>query len=201
MNDLIWIDGTPLIVRPIEPTDMAKLERMFEHLSRESIYYRFFSPLPQVPLSTFRRMVEVDHRRRDALVATHDGEIIAVASYDELPATGPARTRSAEIAVTVAEAWQHHGLGEQLTRELAALACDRGYDTLVAKVLPTNRAALGLIHSLVRDATVKFASGVYEAHLPTFSVAHTLARARGRTRRLSPLPQRATFTPRTFATG
>jgi len=173
MNHLIWIDGSPLIVRAIEPTDVTELERMFEHLSREGIYYRFFSPLPQVPVSTLRRMVEVDHRRRDTLVAIHNGEIIAVASYDELPAAGPAPTRSAEIAVTVAEAWQHHGLGEQLTRELATLASDRGYDTLVAKMLPTNRAALGLIHSLVRDATVQFASGVYEAHLPTFSVAHT----------------------------
>ena len=46
------------------------------------------------------------------------------------------------------------------------LATGRGYDTFVATMLPDNRAALGLVHKLVPDATVRWAGGEYEASLP-----------------------------------
>jgi GNAT superfamily N-acetyltransferase len=74
--------------------------------------------------------------------------------------------RDAEIAVTVEDPWQHHGLGRHLTRHLAVLARDRGYDTFVARILPDNRAALGLMQRLAPDARLQFADGDYEARFP-----------------------------------
>ena len=46
----------------------------------------------------------------DALVVVHGEEIIAIASYDQLPEPGPSGTRDAEIAVTVEDAWQRKEL-------------------------------------------------------------------------------------------
>ena len=122
------------------------------------MYRRFFSPIHQPPRAALLRLADVDHGRRDALVALDGDEIVAVARYDGR--TGSSR---AEIAVTVEDAWQHRGVGKRLTRRLAARAADRGYESFVAVVLPDNRAALGLLRKLVPDATVRFAGGEYEA--------------------------------------
>jgi GNAT superfamily N-acetyltransferase len=68
--------------------------------------------------------------------------------------------------VTVEDAWQHRGVGSALAARLAKLARDRGYERFVATMLPDNRAAIGLIRKMSPDATLRFASGEYEASLP-----------------------------------
>jgi L-amino acid N-acyltransferase YncA len=107
------------------------------------------------------RLADVDHGRRDALVALDGDEIVAVARYDGRPGS-----RQAEIAITVEDAWQHRGVGKRLAARLAKLAAEQGYDTFVATMLPDNRAALGLVRKLVPDATVRWAGGEYEADMP-----------------------------------
>jgi GNAT superfamily N-acetyltransferase len=135
-------------------------------LSPESIRYRFFSPIPRLSRSALLRLACVDHCRRDALVALEGDEILAVARYDRLPGPGESEAREAEMAVTVEDAWQHRGLGRLLARRLAVLARARGCDAFVVRILPDNRAALGLVRKLVPDANVHFAGGDYTARLP-----------------------------------
>lgn len=170
MTALILVDDAPLAVRPVDLVDVADLARMFERCSPESIYFRFFSPLPQVPTALLCRLADVDHCRSDALVALHDGEIVAMASYDAGPDGEPGE---AEIAVVVADAWHRRGIGLRLTRDLAELARDRGYRTFFARALPNNRAALGLIRKLAPDATARFAGGEYEVRVALDDVTRT----------------------------
>ncbi len=156
-------------VRPIEVSDADRLARMFDRLSRESIYYRFFSPVSRLSTSVLLRLADVDHCHRDALVALEGDEIVAVARYDGLATTsGPDGSTSceAEIAVTVEDARQRNGIGYELTRQLSELARARGCDTFVARILPGNRAALGLVRKLAPDVRVRFNGGDYEARLP-----------------------------------
>jgi RimJ/RimL family protein N-acetyltransferase len=155
------IDETTLTVRPIAITDADRLARLFDRLSPTSVHFRFFSPISRPPRAALLRLADVDHGRREALVALDGDEIVAVARYDGRP-----DTHQAEIAITVEDAWQHRGLGLRLARRLAVLACRRGYDTFLATVLPDNRAALGLVRKLVPDASVRWAGGEYEAELP-----------------------------------
>jgi RimJ/RimL family protein N-acetyltransferase len=155
------IDDKELTVRPIVITDVDRLARLFTRLSPESVHFRFFSPITRPPHAALLRLSEVDHRRRDALVALDGDEIVGVARYD-----GRGGTREAEIAITVEDAWQHRGVGKHLATRLGKLAAERGYDQFVATVLPDNRAALNLVHKLVPDATVRWAGGEYEATLP-----------------------------------
>jgi len=159
--DTMGVDGKELTVRPITIGDAERLARLFTRLSPMSVHFRFFSPISRPPRSALLRLADVDHCRRDALVALDGDEIVAVARYD-----GLIGSRRAEIAITVEDAWQHRGVGKRLARRLAALAADRGYDTFVATVLPDNRAALGLVRKLVPDAKVRWAGGEYEAALP-----------------------------------
>jgi GNAT superfamily N-acetyltransferase len=165
-SEIVGVDGTELLVRQVEITDVDRLERMFARLSAASIRFRFFSPLHRLPQSALLRFADVDHCRREALVALDGDEIVSVARYDELAAADGSESRDAELAVTVEDAWHHHGIGSLLTRRLGALASERGFHTFVARILPDNRAALGLVRKLVPDARVAFAGGDYEARLP-----------------------------------
>jgi GNAT superfamily N-acetyltransferase len=165
-TDIIRVDGTDLTVRPITLTDVDRLARLFTRLSPESVHFRFFSPITRPPQAALLRLADVDHCRRDALVALDGDEIVAVARYDGRLEDGPDGSHQAEIALTVEDAWQHRGVGKRLALRLAMLATARGYDTFVATMLPDNRAALGLVRRLVPDAKVRWAGGEYEADMP-----------------------------------
>lgn len=157
----VWVDGTALTVRPIAITDPARLERLFTRLSPRSVQLRFFSPVTRPPRAALLRLADVDHARRDALVALDGDEIVGVARYDARPGA-----TDAEIAVTIEDAWQRRGLGSLLAGRLAKVARRRGYERFLATMLPDNRAALGLVHKMSPDATVRFVAGEYEASLP-----------------------------------
>lgn len=164
--DIMWVDDTALTVRPIAITDAERLARLFTRLSPASVHFRFFSPITRPPRAALLRLADVDHRRRDALVALDGDEIVAVARYDARPTDGPGTGNEAEIAITVEDAWQHRGVGKRLAKRLGALAAERGYEAFVATMLPDNRAALGLMRKLVPDASVRWAGGEYEAAMP-----------------------------------
>lgn len=176
MNALMHVDGTVLVVRPVEATDVEDLARLFARLSRESIYFRFFSPLPRIPNAMLRGMTDVDHCRCDALVALDGAEIVAIASYDTLP---PPASREAEIAVVVDDAWQQRGVAPRLICHLAELALEREYHTFVARTLPVNRAALACIRKISPHAIPRFTGGEYEVRLSIDDLACERAIATG----------------------
>jgi GNAT superfamily N-acetyltransferase len=159
--DIVLHDGAVLAVRPIAPGDVERLQRMFERCSPTTVHRRFFSPVRRASRRMLMRLTNVDHDRREALVALHDDEIVAVARYD-----GRAGATEAEIAVTVEDAWQHRGVGVRLARRLAHTARHHGFERFVATMLPDNRQALGLLRKLSPDAAVQFADGAYAATVP-----------------------------------
>ena len=83
MTGSICIDGTVIAIRPIQRTDADRLTRMFGRLSPRTVYFRFFSPIPSLSPSVLVWLTDVDHFRRDALVALADNEIVAVARYGQ----------------------------------------------------------------------------------------------------------------------
>jgi RimJ/RimL family protein N-acetyltransferase len=153
--------GDTLTVRAIEPADVERLERMFFRLSPTTVYRRFFSPIHEPSPRLLMRLVNVDHDRREALVALSGDEIVAVARYDGRPGA-----TEAEIAVTVEDAWQHRGIGKRLARRLACLALDHGFERFIATMLPDNRQAIGLLRRLSDEASVHFVDGNYSGVVP-----------------------------------
>ena len=93
-----------LTVREITIADIERLRRMFNRLSPDSVYRRFFSPIQEPSRTALLWLTSVDHGSRDALVALDGDEIVAVARYDGKP-----DRNTAEIAVTVEDAWQRRG--------------------------------------------------------------------------------------------
>ena len=137
--------------RAVQPDDDALLRRLWPRLSPDTVYRRFHSPLHYLPSETVRRLVTLDHDRREAVAAIVGGEVVGVARYDR----SPADPSTAEFAILVEDAWQGAGLGRQLLVELIALAGRRGVATLTASVQRDNDRVIGLIRHLLPGSTFR----------------------------------------------
>ena len=153
-------DGDEIAVRPITPDDAPALVDFHEHLSAETVYLRFFSSHTHLRPAEVERFTHVDGHNRFAVVAEHEGGMVAVARYDRLadPAT-------AEVAFVVADAWQHHGIGGFLLRVLADAAEANGISELVAEVLMGNRTMLAVFSESGLPMRHREADGTVEVRL------------------------------------
>lgn len=155
------LDGTAVSIRPLQPADAFRLRRMFDRLSPESVYHRFFSPVPLARRAALIQLAGVDHDLHESLVAEVDHEIVGVARFD-----GRAGADDAEVAVVVEDAWQGRGLGTLLLHHLARVGAKRGLIAFRAVVLGENRAALRFLRRLSPAAEVRFEGGEYSAYAP-----------------------------------
>jgi RimJ/RimL family protein N-acetyltransferase len=158
----LLVAGTKLHVRPIRPDDTPALQAMHRGLSSRTVYQRFFRLLPELASDQAEHFTHVDGTQRFALVAEDpDGALVAVARYDRL-----ADPSQAEIAVVVADAYQHHGLGTALVSMLRASARAAGVTTFVADVLSTNRAMQHTFADAGLHATTTSDHGVSHLIMP-----------------------------------
>jgi len=128
-----------LELRPVRAADCEAVVAMFQSLSPRSLYLRFLTLMPDPTSLVVRHLALVDEHDHGALVVLDGDEVVAISQWDRTGHDGPA-----EIATTVADAWQHHGLGRALARAVAGDAHRHGVEELTARVLSENRAAQGL---------------------------------------------------------
>ncbi len=132
-------DGTPMVFRPIHPTDELRVRDLFYTLSQETIYYRFRAHLKRIPLQELLHYVYIDHRQQSAVVGVvpeaYGEQIIAIGRYylDE-------KTNFAEVAFVVHDQWQGRGIGTALFHYLATIAKRNGIAGFTAEVLRDNKA-------------------------------------------------------------
>jgi RimJ/RimL family protein N-acetyltransferase len=159
-REVVLRDGTRVRMRPIRPDDEPRLVELYDHLSQDSRYQRFFSAMRRLPPDWAHFLANVDHVRRFALVVEAPGDpetVIAVARYE--PTGEP---DCAEVAFAVQDAWQNRGLGTVLFRELLAAAKGNGITRFCAWVLGDNRRMLDLIARLGNIERRSFGQGVVE---------------------------------------
>ncbi len=135
-------DGTPVVVRPLYPSDRPAVADAYRRLSPDSLYHRFW---------------------------TYDGEVIGAAKLDRLLAVDPEnhsiwglfdparafplvagaswwrnalKPGAAEFAATVLDDDQGRGIGTLLLAVSWLSAIRAGIQTFVAYTLPENRAAV-----------------------------------------------------------
>jgi RimJ/RimL family protein N-acetyltransferase len=151
--------GLRLAVRPMRPSDGDALATAFAALSPESRYQRFLAPKPRLTARDIAALTDVDHHAREALVAIDPaaGDWVAVARY----AAPPADPAIADVAVTVADAWQGRGVGTALLGLLIERAGQEGIVALRATTLAANRPALRLLRRHGFEAT-GFGAGLVE---------------------------------------
>jgi RimJ/RimL family protein N-acetyltransferase len=154
-------DGASIHIRPIRPDDAPRLQELYDRLSRDTAYQRFFTVMKRLPPDWARIFATVDYRRRLALVAEHDGdhgvELVGVGRYE--PTDEP---DNAEVAFVVQDGWQSRGLGTILIRKLLDAADARGVRRFRAYVLADNRRMLDLIRRFGDVRERKMEQGVTE---------------------------------------
>jgi RimJ/RimL family protein N-acetyltransferase len=145
----------------LERTDGDALRRLFFQLSPETIYRRFLSPLARPEQARPERLLDVDHRDREAVLAVVGGEIVGVARYFRSP-----KTDTAELAVVVADLWQRQGLATRMLACLGELALAAGICRFAVTIQADNRPALKLLRHLGPATGLELSQGVYEASFP-----------------------------------
>jgi acetyltransferase len=132
---------------------------MFGHLSPQSRYQRFLYPKHELSRQELDEFTCLDHWHHDALIAwlarprtpVGIGRYVRADDFD-----------CAEIAITVIDEWQRHGIGGALLSTLRDRAVRAGIRRFTSTSFSGNRAALRLAHQLGSCQQVRSAGGVVE---------------------------------------
>lgn len=121
-------DGRQALIRRICLDDAEPLRRFIMELSPRTRRARFLEQINEPSSSLIKRLVDVDHANDEAFVAV-DAEqpqrLLGVARYavEDDP-------RHCEIAVTVMDDWQGHGLDSALMQPLMQAARANGIERM-----------------------------------------------------------------------
>jgi acetyltransferase len=139
-------DGVPLLIRPIRPEDEPLVAEFHERLSTESVYMRYFQHVQLGDRVAHERLVRIcfnDFDREAALVAEHldpqtgQRSIVGVGRLSRSHVAN-----EASFAITINDAWQGRGLGQELLRRLVQIGRDEKLDRITAEILPENRGMI-----------------------------------------------------------
>jgi acetate---CoA ligase (ADP-forming) len=131
--------------------------QLYERLSPESMYLRFFTPVPAPFALRTERLTQVDQDEHVVIVAELGDEVVAMARYDRQKSGN-----AAEVAFVVDDAHQSRGLGTLLLEHLAAIGRGQGIRRFVATTLPQNRRMLEVFRNAGYEVTTRFGQGVID---------------------------------------
>jgi acetyl coenzyme A synthetase (ADP forming)-like protein len=193
--DVALRDGAGARVRPIKPDDGDHIRDFFERMGPESRYFRFFRVKNTLEPEEIEYFTHVDYDDRMALIALHEGKMVAVGRYD--------RDRSeqdiAEVAFAVADSEQGRGLGTMLLELLTSYARTHGITRFRAFVLGENRQMMRVFRNSGYDLTRTMDSGVYTVDFPVEETETAFAREAEREKRAVAASVLPLFFPRSIA--
>ena len=135
--------GVHIFVRPVRPEDAPLMVDLYQTLSNEAVYHRFFRTFHTTPVQLLLRLSQIDYDRQMALAALSSNggpeKILGIARL-----FGDPDSVNAEFSVVVEDTWQGHGIGETLLGKCIEIAKERGYRSIWGLVLPENISMLAL---------------------------------------------------------
>lgn len=152
----------PIHVRPIKSGDSPLFEGLFNALSQQSVYLRFFSLLRQLPPQLLTRLTQVDYDQEIVLVAfqRHNGQEIMLGDARIIQLSD---VDSGEFSVLIRDELHGKGIGACLLQHCLAIARQRGFRHICGFVLPENKQMLRLGKKL--GFVIKYVHGGREFEL------------------------------------
>lgn len=143
----LTVAGELVTIRPIRMTDAAMEAEFVRKLSPQTKHYRFFGGVRELSPAQVKFFCEADGRHSMAFVATirKNGRETEIGVGRYAPNS---KADIREMAVTIADEWQHQGLGKLLVEQLIASARDYGVKQLYSVELTDNVAMRDLAHDL-----------------------------------------------------
>ena len=154
-------DGRSIVIRATKADDRDRVRTAFGKLERQTIYTRWFGYKKELSESEIEEITEPDFETMVALVATllEDDEEVIIAGARYMVYEGVHGIRAAEIAFTVEEEFQGHGLASRLLAELAHIARAKTIVRFEAEVLPKNKAMLRVFEKSGMPMTLSHEDG------------------------------------------
>jgi RimJ/RimL family protein N-acetyltransferase len=130
-------DGERVVVRPVLPQDRELMVAFFHDLSPGARCNRFMHAVSEPSSKLLRQLTQADYTNHVALIAEIfvDGYEIAIGEARYVRA---ADRSSAEVSVSVAEAWQGKGLAKLMLTKLECHAAAAGIRRIVGEILASN---------------------------------------------------------------
>jgi acyl-CoA synthetase (NDP forming)/RimJ/RimL family protein N-acetyltransferase len=176
--DVVLADGGVAHLRPIRPDDAEAVVAFHRRQSPESLYYRYFSPKPELTTDEVEHLTSSVDDRDVAFVAFDGDLLIGIGRYDQLRSAN-----EAEVAFQADEEHRGRGLATIFLEYLIARAREAGLDGLVAQVLPDNRRMLKVFERAGFEAHRQFADGVIEVEFDLAPTARSQAAIEDREQR------------------
>jgi len=194
-SDILLRDGSTLHLRPIKPDDVSALLDFHKRLSPRSVYFRFFSPLPELSDERAKALANVDYEDTFALVGELGERLVAVARYyrDE-----KAHDR-AEVAFVIEDALQGRGIATRMLERLAEIAREKGVTTFDAYVLGDNRKMMDVFMHTGFEVERRLDGGVFQVAFPITSTPAYEEKAALRSQMAARASMKAFFEPRSIA--
>jgi acetyltransferase len=162
---VILKDGSACLFRPILPEDEPLLKAFIQKVTKEDLYYRYFSEINEFTHEDLANMTQIDYDREMAFVAvrgqTHDIEIIGVTRAISDP-----DNIDAEFSVLVRSDLKGLGLGRRLLEKMIVYTADHGILRLTGITMPNNRGMVALANKLGFDVDIQLSEGIVNLSLP-----------------------------------
>jgi acetyltransferase len=130
-----------LLVRPVRPEDALGLTDFFVSLSQKSRLGKLVRRFEDFDERFIARLTQIDYDRDMVLVAvTERDEVIGLARY-----FGDPDLIEAEVSITIADAWQGHGVGAKLLHLILKAARKRGFKKAWGMCRPQSHDMISLV--------------------------------------------------------
>lgn len=163
-----WVEmknGEKCLFRPILPEDEPQLQRFIARVTKEDLYYRYFSEINEFTHDDLANMTQIDYDREMAFVAVRDpsgeAEILGVTRAISDP-----DNIDAEFAVLVRSDLKGLGLGRRLLEKLIAYTREHGLQRLNGITMPHNQGMVALARKLGFQVDVQLEDGIVSLTLP-----------------------------------
>ncbi|MGG2079521.1 bifunctional acetate--CoA ligase family protein/GNAT family N-acetyltransferase [Lelliottia nimipressuralis] len=168
-----WVEmknGEQVLFRPILPEDEPQLRAFIAQVTKEDLYYRYFSEISEFTHEDLANMTQIDYDREMAFVAVRHrdegDEILGVTRAISDP-----DNVDAEFAVLVRSDLKGLGLGRRLLEKLIGYTRDHGLLCLNGITMPNNRGMITLARKLGFDVDIQLDEGIVALSLRLVSTS------------------------------
>ena len=158
-------DGQHCLFRPILPEDEPQLRAFIAQVTKEDLYYRYFSEINEFTHEDLANMTQIDYDREMSIVAVrqHEGqdEIIGVTR-----AISDADNIDAEFSVLVRSDLKGLGMGRRLLEKMIRYTRDHGLQQLNGITMPHNTGMITLARKLNFRVNIQLDDGIVSLNLP-----------------------------------
>ncbi|MFD7611612.1 GNAT family N-acetyltransferase [Streptomyces sp. NPDC059828] len=109
-------DGTTVRIRPVLPSDHARVPALYEEMSPENLRLRFFTVNRCSAERSADRLCASAVPGRRALLAESGDTLVGLAEYERV------NGMAADVGLAVSDRWHHRGVGTLMLEHLVSLA-------------------------------------------------------------------------------